>query len=519
MFVRTVGRRLFVFACSAFALFLSWPLSASPPLVQLPGTAGCVSETGTAGACEDGVALITAMAVAVSPDGRSVYAVAGGSDALVAFDRDPSTGELTQKAGTAACTSEDGTLGACADGVAMLLPGGVAVSPDGTNVYVASSGESDAVAVFRRSLLDGEVEQAPGLAACVSDSGTMGSCTDGVGLLGARGVAVSPNGRNVYVVSISSGGGAIAIFDRDPSMGTLTQKAGLDACISDTGGACTDGVALATADAVAVSPDSRQVYVAALQGDAVAVFDRDPVDGELTQKAGTAGCVSEDGTGGACANGVALDGATGVVVSPDGRNVYVASQLSDALVVFDRNAQTGELTQKAGVAGCVSEDGTGGACADGTAMNQPSGLAVSADGRSVYFTSLSSVAVFDRDLATGELTQKAGLAGCVSDVGGGMCTDGVALVSPSSVAASAVGGHVYVALSQSNAVAAFTTAVVGYDIDGDGELDPLTDGLLLVRFLFGFTGNALINVAVDLVNCTRCTAAAIEAYIATLSSP
>ena len=30
------------------------------------------------------------------------------------------------------------------------------------------------------------------------------------------------------------------------------------------------------------------------------------------------------------------------------------------------------------------------------------------------------------------------------------------------------------------------------DIDGDGEAGPLTDGLLLIRYLFGFSGEALV---------------------------
>jgi len=51
-----------------------------------------------------------------------------------------------------------------------------------------------------------------------------------------------------------------------------------------------------------------------------------------------------------------------------------------------------------------------------------------------------------------------------------------------------------------------------WDIDGDGVVKPLTDGLLNLRHLFGFTGDALINGAVD-VNATRTTSADIEAYL------
>ena len=45
-------------------------------------------------------------------------------------------------------------------------------------------------------------------------------------------------------------------------------------------------------------------------------------------------CVREDGTGGDCANGKALDGAVYVAVSPDGKHVYVASNVSNAVALF-----------------------------------------------------------------------------------------------------------------------------------------------------------------------------------------
>jgi hypothetical protein len=53
------------------------------------------------------------------------------------------------------------------------------------------------------------------------------------------------------------------------------------------------------------------------------------------------------------------------------------------------------------------------------------------------------------------------------------------------------------------------------DVDGNGVKDPLTDGLLALRYLFGFRGATLIAGAVA-GNCTRCTAVAIEAYLASL---
>ncbi|TFG69797.1 MAG: hypothetical protein E4H22_06440, partial [Solirubrobacterales bacterium] len=128
--------------------------------------------------------------------------------------------------------------------------------------------------------------------------------------------------------------------------GDLTQKPGTDACISETGtgGLCADGPALTGAQSVAVSPDGTSAYVASQFSDAVAVFDRDTTTGDLTQKPGTAGCISETGTGGACTDGVALDGAFSVAVPGDGKSAYVASVFSNAVAVFDRNPTTGALT-------------------------------------------------------------------------------------------------------------------------------------------------------------------------------
>jgi DNA-binding beta-propeller fold protein YncE len=276
---------------------------------------------------------------------------------------------------------------------------------------------------------NGALIQKEGTAGCFSWNGSLG-CETSDQLSGANDAVVSPDGQNVYVVS-SDNSHSITIFDRALD-GSLTQKAGNPGCIRDAlAPGCAEGKALFGANSVAVSPDGKSVYVSAAKDDAVAVFDR-AANGTLTEKAGTAGCVSEDGTDGnspgTCTDGKALLNPFSVEVSADGTSVYVASASSSAVAVFDRAAD-GSLTQKPGTAGCISESGTGGGCADGTALAGASGVAVSAAGDSVYATSLSgdSVAVFDR-AGDGTLTQKAGTAGCISEDGmGGACTDGKGL--------------------------------------------------------------------------------------------
>ena len=53
------------------------------------------------------------------------------------------------------------------------------------------------------------------------------------------------------------------------------------------------------------------------------------------------------------------------------------------------------------------------------------------------------------------------------------------------------------------------------DIDGNGSLQPLTDGLLVLRYIFGFRGSTLIGGAVGQM-CSRCTAEQIEPYLGSL---
>ena len=70
------------------------------------------------------------------------------------------------------------------------------------------------------------------------------------------------------------------------------------------------------------------------------------------------------------------------------------------------------------------------------------------------------------------------------------------------------------ALVWMNPVAANDAAgVFTLDVDDNGEVAPLTDGLLILRHLFGFSGNALTDGALG-ENSKRVEASAIDAYLA-----
>jgi DNA-binding beta-propeller fold protein YncE len=415
-------------------------------LTQKADPNDCIAET--AGDCADGTGLDEAIAVAVSPDGTSVYVASRTSDAIAVFTRNPD-GTLTQKADPNDCIAE--TAGDCANGTGLDGVNDVAISPDGTSVYATatthSTGEGS-IAVFTRNP-DGTLTQKADPNDCIASTAA-GGCALGTGLKDASGVAVSPDGTSVYVsAGASTTTNAIAVFTRNPD-GTLTQKADPNDCFGASGPDCAHGTGLDGGTDVAVSPDGTSVYVTTFDtGGAIAVFTRNP-DGTLTQKADPNDCIADLTTTG-CAHGTGLDGAVGVTVSPDGTSVYVASFL-DSIAVFTRNPD-GTLTQKANPYDCIAE--TAGDCAEGTGLDEPNTVRVSPDGTSVYVGSVLSgaIAVFNRD-PDGVLHQKADPNDCIADTAGD-CADGTGLFGAAGVAVSPDGRSVYVASLASNAVAVF----------------------------------------------------------------
>ena len=357
-----------------------------------------------------------ATGVAVSPDGRNIYAAGEVDDALAVFHRDSATGALTfvemQKE---AVGGVDGLTGAY----------GVAVSPDGASVYVASK-RGDALAVFSRDAVSGALTF---VQAKLDGKGPVN------GLDGAEGIAISPDGAYVYVAGRNDD--SLAVFSRDAATGALTyvqiQRDGY------AGGV--DG--LLGAKAVAISPDGAHVYTAGSLDNAVAVFGRDVATGKLTFIE-----VQREGQNGV----LGLFGAKAVTVSPDGANLYVAGGYDDALVVFGRNPETGMLTYLQKL-----EDGVGGV----NGLNGADAVAVSPDGTHVLVTGSvdDALAVFQRDAATGTLTYVERLRDGTAGVDG--------LHSAQALAISPDGASVYATGSADNAVAVFHVRRCG-----DGVLDP-----------------------------------------------
>lgn len=77
--------------------------------------------------------------IAITPDGSNVYVSSSTQNAVFAFSRDAS-GVLTPKAGTGECISNSSSgLARCAKAPALGSPQQMAISPDGRFVYVATA--------------------------------------------------------------------------------------------------------------------------------------------------------------------------------------------------------------------------------------------------------------------------------------------------------------------------------------------------------------------------------------------
>jgi 6-phosphogluconolactonase (cycloisomerase 2 family) len=276
----------------------------------------------------------------------------------------------------------------------------------------------------------GTLAQLAGAGGCVSMQTALG-CTPARGLDDARAVALSPDGRSLYVAAATPA--SVTSFSVAPGNGLLAQlnlSAGCLASIAQDG--CGDARALAGASAIAVSPDNLHVYVAAATAGAVASFARQP-NGSLVQLIGIAGCIVGTATPG-CDSGPALGGADAIAISPDGRFVYVGAGTADALLVFSRDAATGRLTPLAGAAGCLRANRTN--CTPVTGIDGPSAIAITPDGTSLYVSSATAgtITAFQRDVNTGTLTQLGPGLGCLSDVPLADCTPIGGLARASSIA-------------------------------------------------------------------------------------
>src|SRR5690242_17966160 len=140
---------------------------------------------------------------------------------------------LAQQAAPAGCITENGSIDGCQNGRGLVGSNAIALSPDGKNAYVASP-DWDSVSILTRNPLDGGLSPVDSSAGCFDTlPSNYPDCTKYRELGGAEDVAVSNDGKSVYVASLSDD--AIVEFERDPSTGLLTPVAGEEGCVNEGG--------------------------------------------------------------------------------------------------------------------------------------------------------------------------------------------------------------------------------------------------------------------------------------------
>jgi Bacterial Ig domain len=434
--------------------------SASAVALHELSSKGCIADIGdTAGCGAATQGLDSARGIAVSPDGKSVYAVANGDRALVRFDRTPD-GALSNPS----CIGDVGGPADCGPGNTAQGLGGtfaVAVSPDGQNVYVVSNSD-DAIVTFDRAP-DGalsnpscieDVPEPPAVAVCGSTA---------QGLDSARAVTVSSDGASVY--ALGNVDDALVRFDRGPN-GALSNPS----CIADSPdlagcGSMTEG--LDAARGAVVSQDGSSLYAVSDVDDTIVRFDRAP-SGALSHP----GCIGDVGGPADCGTGntaEGLNGAKGLAVSPNGANVYISSIADNAIVSFDRDA-SGVLSNPS----CIEDVGGTAGCGSGNTaqgLQDARAVAVSPDGSNVYSVAGddSAIVTFDR-APDGALSNPS----CIEDVpeppAMAVCgSTAQGLNDVQDVAISPDGGSVYTASSFDDAIVSFARELSPVCVDSSSS--------------------------------------------------
>ncbi len=427
-------------------------------LTRLEGKAGCLSVAGARGkrGCTRVRGLAEPRGVAVSSDGRNVYVTGERAHAVAVFRRSSRTGALRQLRGRAGCLSLTGRDG-CGRARGLGYARDIELSADGRSAYVQGY---ESITVFRRDRRTGALRQLHGSGGCVRDRPRERpgeGCANGRGLGHPSDLALSPNGRVLYVASgwdeeTTSLQGGIAVFRRDLRTGRLTQLRGARGCVTALG---LEGCARARSIPrigplwVVLDRGGDNLYAGAF---GVVVFDR-LHGGGLRQLSGPSGCVTPLGAGG-CTSARGFEGPRGLATSPAGvDNLYATSSYyvspegnHGAVVNLVRDRATGGLSQPAGSAGCITWGGAFGCASTHSVMPWSAAITLSRDGRNAY-TALSTpshgLVVFSRNRATGELTQLSGQAGCISDTPAPDCADSGGL-SATAIALSRDGRNAYV---------------------------------------------------------------------------
>lgn len=313
----------------------------------------------------------------------------------VGFPDPNNLGPLFTKGPVNGCLVESAS-GSCTDVRGLAVARDVVMAPDGNTLYTAGNQpDFGGIGVFHRAA-DGVLSQAGDSTGCVNDSGNNG-CAN-ANNLEPMALAITNDGKNLYAASSDGDANdSVTVFDIDPD-GTITQKAGAAGCFttSDSGGTCTSVPGLGEPQDIAVTPDGKSVFIASIVGSGpgtITVFDRDTDTGGLT----TGECFNREGDSG-CVEAVGLnrpfsltasDGAIYIGSSGDGVSI------PPALVILERDESDGSLSQEA-FEDCWA-GGPAEGCAELSTIGNIRGMSVSPDGDNLYVGSGAGITVFDRD--------------------------------------------------------------------------------------------------------------------------
>ncbi|MDX6257020.1 MAG: hypothetical protein QOJ11_3354 [Frankiales bacterium] len=286
--------------------------------------AGCI---GQATGCKKGPGktMSRVKTVAVSPDGRNVYASTQDGVSVVELSRNARTGRL----GVVGCIGRADY--GCTASRAIQGPGGVAVSRDGLYVYEADQ-DGWSVSSLRRDVRTGRLTDAGCIAGRDGVSSILG-CAAGLGLAGPEWVTAGP-GNTLWIGAAQTSSVVRLVRDKD---GGLAMAPVTGACTTDLkiafGGAalCSGQAGLGGAYGIAVSPDGLNAYVGGYAPGSLSAYRVDPATGALI---GVGSCVGVAGSGCTTTKGLAHAGHT--ILSPDGRSVMVLAPDSSSLLVFSR---------------------------------------------------------------------------------------------------------------------------------------------------------------------------------------
>ena len=301
--------------------------------------------------------LDSVVTAVISPDGKFLYASSWKLGAVLTFARDEQTGKLDLKQTVIDPENLSGV-------------GGLALSPDGQQAVAVAFRSKTAVLYYRDpdngllSRLDIARDEDAGV--------RLGFPVD---------AAFSPDSKGISVIDdVGPGGdnqGSVVSFRVDDGkLVVVGTDAGKDGCYAGARG-------------LAFHPDGKSLFVASNRAGTLVVADRDPVAGWTKVRQ-----VIKDEEG----DVHALAGAMGVVVSRDGRTVYVSSGRfeGDNAVSAFRFGTNGRLA-------LIQEMVSGRSKLNG--FEGGNHLGITPDGLNVYAAATRSgtVACFRRDPASGKL--------------------------------------------------------------------------------------------------------------------